>query len=151
MDFTKLIILLSFINMDYSICEAMGFYKSSPGFLVIYDIACQWFKNFKHRVQKTPTLKLKKDIDITVAVGKFHLGAHIDSCFALHSLNFIKGAGQLDGEIIETLWAIMNNIASSSRTMGWAFRQETIDKHMNDSNWLKTVGVGECQHWFFGY
>jgi hypothetical protein len=133
----------SFVNMDYSICQALAFAGGVTGALVIYDIACQWFKNFAKRVNQTPTLHVNKDLNITAAVGKFHLGAHIDSCFALHSLNFVKGAGQIDGEIIETLWAIMNNIAGSTRTMGWAFRQETIDKHMNDSNWLKTVNIGE--------
>jgi hypothetical protein len=129
--------------MDYSVCQAMAHTGGVTGVLLIYDIACQWFKNFAKRVGQTPTLHVKKDLNITAAVGKFHLGAHIDSCFALHSLNFVKGAGQIDGEIIETLWAIMNNIAGSTRTMGWAFRQETIDKHMNDSNWLKTVNIGE--------
>jgi hypothetical protein len=132
-----------YANMDYSICQALGFYKASSSATVIYDIACQWSKNFASRVKTTPTLKLPQDFKITPAVGKFHLGAHINSCFALHSLNFIKGAGQIDGEVIETLWAILNEVAGSTRTMGWAFRQETIDKHMNDSNWQKTVAIGK--------
>jgi len=41
--------------------------------------------------------------DLIPAVGKFHLAAHVPSCFAKFSLNFVQGAGQLDGEILETL------------------------------------------------
>ncbi|KAI6094401.1 hypothetical protein EDD16DRAFT_1447608, partial [Pisolithus croceorrhizus] len=44
-------------------------------------------------------------LEIVPAVGKFHLAAHKLSCFPRYSLNFIKGAGHLDGEILETLWA----------------------------------------------
>jgi hypothetical protein len=75
-------------------------------------------------------------------VGKFHLGAHVAKCFALFSLNFVHGAGQQDGEILETLWATINKITSSIRFMSKSQRREILDDLMRDSNWKKLVGMG---------
>jgi hypothetical protein len=132
-----------YMNIDYLACQALAHFPQAKKCIVMYDIACQWHKNLLARVQRTPTLKLSEELELIPAVGKFHLGSHKDSCFAQYSLNFIEGAGQLDGEIIETLWSLLNRIATSTKSMGTAFRQETIDKHMNDNNWRKTVGIGE--------
>jgi len=32
------------------------------------------------------------------------------------SLNFVQGAGQLDGEILETLWSEFNKVSASARS-----------------------------------
>jgi hypothetical protein len=129
--------------MDFSFTEATKQLGNVENILLMYDIACQWHKNLDKRIKSSATMSLPKQLQITPAVGKFHLGAHVDQCFALFSLNFIKGAAQLDGEVIETLWSTMDRIAPSTRSMTAPFRQETIDKHMNDSNWRKTVRIGE--------
>ena len=49
--------------------------------------------------------------------------------------------GQLDGEIMETLWATFNKISSSTRVMTAAHQREVYDDHMQDSNWKKLVGM----------
>ncbi|KAI6116658.1 hypothetical protein EDD16DRAFT_1520467 [Pisolithus croceorrhizus] len=54
---------------------------------------------------------------------------------------FVKGAGHLDGEILETLWAPFNKISPTARSMTQAHRQEVYDDHMRDSNWKKLVGL----------
>ncbi|KIK71952.1 hypothetical protein PAXRUDRAFT_22593 [Paxillus rubicundulus Ve08.2h10] len=56
-------------------------------------------------------------MDIVAAIGKFHLSAHKLECYPQFSSNFMEGAGQMDGEIIETLWAPLNKIAPSARAM----------------------------------
>jgi Kyakuja-Dileera-Zisupton transposase len=76
-------------------------------------------------------------------VDKFHLGAHIPSCFSLFSLNFVQGAGQQDGDILETLWTDFNKVSPSARSMSKAHCTEVYDDHMRDSNWKKLVGIGE--------
>ncbi|KAG1743586.1 uncharacterized protein EDB91DRAFT_1080989 [Suillus paluster] len=86
-------------------------------------------------------LSLPEQREILAAVGKFHLSAHKLPCFARFSLNFIKGAGQVDGEILETLWATFNKISPTARSMSQAHRQEILDDHMRDSNWKKMVGI----------
>ena len=55
--------------------------------------------------------------EFIAAVGKFHISAHVKECFALFSPNFIKGIGQVDSEILEMLWAALNLISKSARTM----------------------------------
>jgi len=40
-------------------------------------------------------------IDLIVAVGKWHLASHVEGCFNQYSLNFVKGAEPIDGEIME--------------------------------------------------
>jgi len=110
--------------------------------LTIYDIACQWYKNFDRRVAATETLVQPPLQQITPAIGKFHLGGHIPECFPKFSLNFIKGAGQIDGEILETLWWPIDKIAGITRAMMKAHRHEVLDDNMYDSNWKKWVGIG---------
>ncbi|KAI5982238.1 hypothetical protein EDD15DRAFT_2378086 [Pisolithus albus] len=109
--------------------------------LVIYDVGCQWSVNFRSRVKSSSSPFLPSGLEIIPAVGKFHLAAHKLSCFPRYSLNFVKGAGHLDGEILETLWAPFNKISPTARSMTQAHRQEVYDDHMRDSNWKKLVGI----------
>jgi hypothetical protein len=76
-------------------------------------------------------------------VGKWHLGAHVPDCFPKYSLNFVDGIGQVDGEILETLWWPIDKVAGITRAMSKAHRQEVLDDNMYDSNWKKWVGIGE--------
>lgn len=48
----------------------------------------------------------------------------------------------IDGEVIETLWHVLNHTASSTRAMSWFHRQEYLDAHMADSNWKKMTRIG---------
>ncbi|KAI6122447.1 hypothetical protein EDD16DRAFT_1477452 [Pisolithus croceorrhizus] len=133
-----------YINTGYSICNALGYGSESIAkALVIYDVGCQWSVNFRSRVKNSPSLLLPPALEIVPAVGKFHLATHKLSCFPRYSLNFVKGAGHLDGEILETLWAPFNKISTTARSMTQAHRQEVYDDHMRDSNWKKLVGIGE--------
>ena len=132
------------MNVDYSICNALNYRTEDlPDSLLIYDIGCQWWINFLLRLQWSETLSIP-EMKLIVAVGSFHLGAHIPECFVLFSLHFVLGAGQLDGEILETLWAAFNKISPSARSMSKAHRREVYDDHMRDSNFKKLVGMGEC-------
>ncbi|KAI6017423.1 hypothetical protein EDC04DRAFT_2902597 [Pisolithus marmoratus] len=133
-----------YMNTDYSICNVLGYHSESiTKALVIYDVGCQWSINFRSRVKNSPFLLPHPALEIVPAVGKFHLAAHKLSCFPRYSLNFIKGAGHLDGEILETLWAPFNKISPTARSMTQAHRQEVYDDHMRDSNWKKLVGMGK--------
>jgi hypothetical protein len=112
--------------------------------LVIYDVYCQYGVHFEERIESASGYLYKDpDMKIIGAIGKFHLADHVDSCFSKFSLNFVKGAGHIDGEIMETLWAGMNKVSAAARSMSKAHRQETLDDYMRDSNWKKTVGIGK--------
>jgi len=57
-------------------------------------------------------------------------------------LNFLPHVGQVDGEVMETVWALLNRVASITRAMTKAHRQEVLDDMMNDINWKKLIGSG---------
>jgi hypothetical protein len=133
------------MNMDYSICQAINYSKSDDvnTALIIYDVGCQWSIHFNERLARSHHLSIPEHTRILPAVGKFHLSAHKPLCFPRFSLNFIKGAGHIDGEILETLWAPFNKISPTARSMTLAHRKEVLDDHMRDSNWKKLVGIGK--------
>ncbi|KAG1764090.1 hypothetical protein EV702DRAFT_1051462 [Suillus placidus] len=101
----------------------------------------EWSLHFAERVNNYYGLTLPDNTKIVAAVGKFHLSAHKLACFSRYSLNFIVGAGQVDGEILETLWAPFNKISPTARSMSQAHRQEILDDHMRNSNWNKLVHI----------
>lgn len=128
--------------MDYVFCQALKQLQGIKEVILCYDIACQWTIHFLERVMASPSLSIPEKLKIWAAVGKFHLGAHIDECFPKFSLNFVKGAGQIDGEIIETLWWPIDKVAPITRAMTKAHRREVLDDMMYDSNWKKWIGSG---------
>ena len=129
--------------MDYLICQALKHFSRHLIALIIYDICCQWIIHFRERVSESEFLELCASIEIVGAVGKFHLAAHIPECFHKFTLNFIEGAGEVDGEILETLWSDMDEVAGLAQAMSVAHHQEVIDDNMNDSNWRKMIRIGK--------
>ncbi|KIK76544.1 hypothetical protein PAXRUDRAFT_169615, partial [Paxillus rubicundulus Ve08.2h10] len=98
-----------------------------------YDVACQWSIKFKDRVKACSTLSMPPNMEIVPVVGKFYLSAHKLDCFLRFSLDFVQGAGHVDGEILETLWAPFNKISPTARSMSLAHRQEVYDDYMRYS------------------
>ena len=104
---------------------------------------CQYWKHFKRRIKEMPDfLSLPSGLKIKHGIGLFHVHGHVKECFARYAPTFIQGAGMIDGEVVETLWNPLNHTSSSARAMTWYHRQEYLDAHMGDSNWLKMVGIG---------
>ena len=54
----------------------------------------------------------------------------------------MEGASQVEGKILKTLWSRMDEIARLSQSMSIAHHQETVDEHINDNNWQKTIQMG---------
>ncbi|KAH9024915.1 hypothetical protein EDB85DRAFT_1869850 [Lactarius pseudohatsudake] len=130
------------INMDYSLCKALSYnMKDIPVTLVMYDIMCQYGVHFQERVQRSPELSLSSSLQLHTGIGLFHIHGHQDSCLPHFSPCYIPGAKPVDGEIIETLWAPLNNVSRSIRGMSLAHCQEVLDAHMNHSNWKKMVRI----------
>ncbi|KAH9013825.1 hypothetical protein EDB83DRAFT_2233173 [Lactarius deliciosus] len=130
------------INMDYSLCKALSYnMEDIPVALVMYDIMCQYGVHFQERVERSPELSLSSSLQLRTGIGLFHIHGHQDSCLPRFSPSYIPGAKQVDGEIIETLWAPLNNISRSICGMSLAHRQEVLDAHMNHSNWKKMVRI----------
>ena len=132
------------MNVDYSVSHALKFNTDGlPESMLIYDVNCQYMVHFEERLDDASKyLSRDPGVKIFGAIGKFHLADHVDSCFSKWTLNFLKGAGHIDGENIETLWSGMNKVSGAARSMSSAHRQETLDDYMRDANWKKTVGIG---------
>jgi hypothetical protein len=130
--------------MDYCVHTALHYNMDRIRRVILYyDIMCQFWKNLRKRFRGNRYLHFPSYLEIVRAIGLFHVHGHIDSCYPRYAPSFIQGAGQIDGEVIETLWAVLNLIHPSTRRMSTAHRRETLDDHMNDSNWKKLVGMGE--------
>jgi len=129
--------------MDYCFTQALKYNSNGiKTFIDFYDINCQYWTNLRRRVDSNPFLELPAGATFKKAIGQFHVHGHQDQCYARYSPLFIEGIGQIDGEIIETLWNPLNQISNSTRTMSTAHRKEIINNHMNDSNWKKLVHIG---------
>ena len=87
-------------------------------------------------------LEFWESLEITPAVRKWHLAAHVPECFYKFSLNFIEGTAEFEGEIMETLWSVLDEVAGLTQGMSLAHRQEILDEYMNDSNWRKIMRIG---------
>ena len=114
--------------------------------LLIYDIMCKWGKYFLRRVEASPHLEIRSSVEVLKAIGDFHVKGHVKKCFPHFSLSFIKGAGVIDGEILETLWSELNQSSRSTRGATLAHRSEILDDHMNHSNWKKMLRIGKKSH-----
>jgi hypothetical protein len=132
-----------YINMDYILASTL---VDVPLFflLIVYDIACQWSKNLRHRLSE---LRSNMDINldevkITTAIPKGHIKAHGKQCQSTFSLNYLPGSARTDGEGVERDWAHMNALTASTREMGPGNREETLDDHWAAWNWEKILKLG---------
>jgi len=82
-------------------------------------------------------------MEITGTVRKWHLAGHIVECFPKFSLNFVEGTAKVEGEILETLWSDMDEVAPIAQAMSIAHHQEVVNDHMNNSNWCKIIWIGK--------
>ncbi|KAF9521376.1 hypothetical protein CPB83DRAFT_778848, partial [Crepidotus variabilis] len=131
------------MNIDWSLCQALQTtgMDQLPEVLHIYDINCQYHIHLQSRIENNPYLNLDTKVELIKAIGLFHVHAHQESCLYQYATSYVPGAGVVDGEILETLWALLNLISRSGRTASLAHRTELLDDHMGDSNHKKLVHI----------
>ncbi|KAG2023692.1 hypothetical protein CC2G_001319 [Coprinopsis cinerea AmutBmut pab1-1] len=129
------------INMDYALSEALQLTNMEQTRRVILadDINCQYSKHLLRRLREGDHLKLNEDLIWVFGIGLFHVHGHQEACHAQYSLTFIRGAGVSAGEILESLWAVVNEVARSTSTMSLAHRAKVLDAIMGDINWKKML------------
>ena len=126
-------------NADWALCKACETTRVDPrqGLLLIYDIVCQYIIYLRQRIGHL----LPEGLDIDAAIGLFHVHGHKDICFFRYATTFIPGAAVVAGEILESLWAVLNAVTPAMRTATLAHRAEIMDDHMTDSNHKKCLGM----------
>lgn len=132
------------MNMDYSLCQAINntSIPATSKVFTFYDIWCQHSVHFLERVSKSPFLSIPEGVTLDGGIGLFHVHGHADQCFYRFAPYFIPGTAIVDGEVLETLWSVLNQISRSTRTATLAHREEILHDAMNDSNWKKWVKMG---------
>ncbi|KAF7288168.1 CxC2 domain-containing protein [Mycena chlorophos] len=130
-------------NMDYIVASALRHISRLLRLVVSYDIACQWWKGLRERLQHLPPLVRLSLVLAMVrfVVPKLHIKGHTLACQLLYSLHLTLGCGQTDGEGIERLWAAINALAGSTKLNGPGARSDQLDDHWGFSNWAKLVGL----------
>ena len=131
------------MNMDYSLCQSLQNtnMKGIIFVIVLYDIMCQYFKKFFQRVRASDYLTIDPALKILPGIGLFHVHDHVKVCFARYAPTLLPRAGRVDGEIIETLWSVLNHAAPCMRRATLAHRAELLDDHMGDNNWKKLLNI----------
>ncbi|KAJ8518496.1 hypothetical protein ONZ45_g4403 [Pleurotus djamor] len=138
------------VYIDYAVSEAMKFYTSHDtssvqyeSMTLIYDVMCQYGVHLLSRLKAGEYLDVPP-VRIRQAVGKFHLGAHVDGCYVKFSLGLLKGAAHTDGEVLETIWSTLNRVSGCTRSMTQGHRQEVLDDSIAESNRKKALGMGSA-------
>jgi hypothetical protein len=128
-------------NVDWAFLQALKTTNIDirQGAMLIYDIACQYIIHLHDRIGHL----LPPGLDIDSAIGLFHVHGHKDICFFRYATSFIPGAGVVAGEILESLWAVLNAVTPAMRTATLAHRSEIMDDHMTDSNHKKSIAMAD--------
>ncbi len=97
------------MNMDYSLYWALRYRMAGIRRVIFfYDLMCQYWRNLMLRFRGNPFLSWPEGLEMVRAIGLFHVHGHVDQCYAWFAPSFVPGAGQVDGEILETLWSVLN-------------------------------------------
>ena len=141
-----LILSLRYINVDYTVASALenSIKVGISDVVVTYDIACQWGKNFQRCLSTYPSIP---SLDLTtlnsfrVAVPKFHLIGHRESCQTAFNLALMDNVGMTHSESVETIWSHLMSLATWSRENGPSARHLILNDHWNGWNWAKLIGL----------
>ncbi|KAF8814392.1 hypothetical protein BYT27DRAFT_7219850 [Phlegmacium glaucopus] len=126
-------------NVDWAFLQALKttHVDACQGVMLIYDIACQYLVHLQDQIGHL----LPKELTIDSAIGQSHVHGHKDLCFFQYATSFIPGAAVISGEILESLWAVLNAVTPAMRTATLAHRAEIMDDHMTDSNHKKCLSM----------
>jgi len=139
------------VNFDFALRDVLvRILESGIRRIVIsYDIACKYDIHFMERITHPDwplftekQLKQLAETEIVWLVPKFHLASHIEGCSDKYSFNWTQDVGRTCGELVESNWAGLNGLATSTREMGFGHRRDTLCDAMGDWNWHKATKEG---------
>lgn len=113
--------------------------------LLSYDIMCQWLIHWEEQFNATHNSLGKhhhRNMILLKAIGSWHVHGHKAVCLARYGFQWIAGAGQMDGELVETLWSYLNGLSRTARAMTKAHREECLNEGLNAWNMKKILNTG---------
>ena len=98
--------------MDYTLLSTLEG-RTYSQLVLLYDIACQWSKNFATRIPNFPRCFHfdPESITFETVIPKFHIYAHGRNCQTTWSLNYRPCMAHTDGESVEHEWSHINPVA----------------------------------------
>ncbi|KZV59296.1 hypothetical protein PENSPDRAFT_555044, partial [Peniophora sp. CONT] len=75
---------------------------------LLYDIWCRYGAHLKERFDRSPNVTWPEFREVMGGVGVWHIYGHIFQCYGRWSNRYARHCGIVDGEILETLWSILN-------------------------------------------
>ncbi|RDX46393.1 hypothetical protein OH76DRAFT_1356133 [Lentinus brumalis] len=131
----------AYAYVDYVQLSGLQRYMKLRMHVAGYDINCQYRIHFASRMQSIrerfdflPSIRLTHFPPTLIAIGKFHLAAHIPRCRYKFSYNFLPGVGMTDGEALERIWGEVDGLAVRTKEMTPGHRHDTQNDHYNDMN-----------------
>ncbi|KAG6904850.1 hypothetical protein DXG01_006740, partial [Tephrocybe rancida] len=107
-----------------------------------YDVACQWFIHLLERMENWPEgYQIPSTTEIRPALPKMHETGHIREKHERLSLQYLLGAGMMDGESPERIWAGHNALRKATKTTGPGTRHDVLDDHFGWWNWQKYIAL----------
>ncbi|THG93084.1 hypothetical protein EW026_g8052 [Hermanssonia centrifuga] len=144
-----------FANVDFAMISGLWLWADLFMHILAYNINCQYCINFEKRMEAFRQLTTEfESIPMCIkyfpwtlpGVRKFHLPAHNTSCHYKFSLNLLPGAGMMDGESPEQIWASLNALAPRTREMAASHCHDVINEFHRNMNVQCTYGMATFLH-----
>lgn len=120
--------------------KALAHFAGLKHFFGTYDVGCQYYKKLGARLVANGLIQDESELpDIIFRLGLFHMQAHKESCQGLFGLTHTEGAGLMDGENVERVWAGNNGTATATAQMSIGHRQDIINECFAGWNWRKVL------------
>ncbi|KIJ28454.1 hypothetical protein M422DRAFT_189716, partial [Sphaerobolus stellatus SS14] len=140
-----------FVNFDFALCQVLRkiLVSGLKRIVISYDVACKFHIYFEKRIAhrdwplfSIDELERLKQVELVWLVPKFHLASHIEGCADRFSFNWTKLVGRTCGETVESNWARLNGLATSTREMGFGQRRDVLTDSMCFFNFNKAINEG---------
>jgi hypothetical protein len=120
-----------------------------PWIFIMYNIGCQWSKNFLSCMAEFPEkMRIKPGTKVDVIIPSWHINGHGERCRKDFCLGYMKGAGRTYREEVEISWSYTNPLAPSIREMTPAARHDALNNHWNGWNFHKIIGFSKSYFHF---
>ncbi|KAI0668291.1 hypothetical protein C8Q78DRAFT_1071556 [Trametes maxima] len=138
----------AYLYVDFAVTSALQRYRTLRLLKQSYDIGCQYLINFRARLRKwamicpplrsvTTTLLPR----IEGSVGSWHVNAHKADCRVKQSPEFVPGCAKNEGEGMERVWGVSNEVSLSAREMTPGHRHDALNDHFSDLNVRQVHGM----------